>query len=103
MLFGLDTVLGPAIVKTRVTNHSKADFSTNGFRPTNERMAASISGDRHEIRNLSDALARKKSGQQNIGIGEIQLPPPFTLHDRRQFETAPFPIIQQGRENGGRI
>ena len=57
----------------------------------------------HEIDDLADPGRREKPGHQHIGFGQVHLAILDIFMRRRNFEEAALFVVQQRRENGGRI
>lgn len=59
--------------------------------------------DRHEVGYLRDAMFREETGDQNVGIREVQLLRSYLIEFRLNTEEPTLVGIEQGSKDGRRI
>ena len=62
-----------------------------------------VGPDGHVVSQLGDTFVRKKSSDQNIRVGQIELAYSAFLELGLNLETAAALVIEERREHGGRI
>ena len=95
--------LGPAVIEGRSADHIETHFAADGLGAANELMGRAPFRHRHEVRDFRDPFVGEKTGQEDVGIGKVDLLVPRIGKVRADFEAAAFLIIEDRRENRGRI
>jgi hypothetical protein len=101
-----DLVAGARVVKARRDVDDKANPSAHGQYPADHAVAVRRrAGTRrgHEVLHLPDPVGRQEAGDEDVGVGQVELPGAPAVTVRRDPEQASAVGVQDRREYARRV
>jgi hypothetical protein len=95
-------VLIAGVIEGRRTLHPEVHRSANHFDPADELVASvTVLGYmyRHIVRDLPHAIGTEEAGDQDVGVGPVELFAGYTLRNRCDPEASALSIIEDGSED----
>ncbi len=90
----LEVVVGAGVVKCGAACHTEADFAPHRLDAPHELMCGTDRLNRHKIGNFGNSFFRKKAGQENRGVRQVELPVPCILKNGGDSEVPTLVMIQ---------
>jgi hypothetical protein len=98
-----DGVRRAGVIEPRIAAHGEADLAADRLYATHEvvRDAGILHG--HEVRHLGHAAVGQKSGEQHIGVRQVELLVCRVIEVRRDLKAAAAIAVEERRKHRGRI
>ena len=93
----------PPVVEPRRAADLEADLPADGLHPSHDTTGMSRRVDRHEVRDLGHALIAEEPGQEQIGVGQVELLVSRLLELGTDAEYPPALRVEQGGEHRRRV
>jgi len=91
------------VVEPGLADHPEADPSPHRLDAPHDVVLVGRGGDWHVVRDLGDTVLGEKAREQHARIGQVELLLARAVEQRRDPETAPVLVVEQGREHGWRV
>ena len=99
----LHRVRGAGIVEARVAAHAEAYLPAHRLHPAHEVVGLAGVLHRHEVGELGDAVVGEEAGEEDVGVGEIELLARRLAELRRDLEAAAALGVEERREHRRRV
>ena len=103
VLHGLGRVGRTGVVEAGCAPDPIPDLAPNGLDPAHDAARVLAGVHRHEVGDLPHALGGQESGEQEVGVGQVQLLVPRLIEVGRDREATALVGVEQAREHRGRI
>jgi hypothetical protein len=101
-----DLMAGPRVVEARGDVDDEAHLLSHGEHPADHAVAvrrlAGARG-RHEVLHLAHSVGHQEAGDEDVGVGEVELLGGPAVAVRRDTEQAPAVGVEDRREDARRV